>query len=94
MLATILKSKQAIATTISIVETFAKMRELTAAMKQLAIASDKDKKQELSQRSSELMSELFTPMMPVVGSETSFELNLAVMKFKHTVNREKPKGKK
>jgi len=29
--------------------------------------------------------------LPVSGTETSFEINFAVMKFKHTVKKEKKK---
>ena len=89
MLATILKSPQAIATTISIVETFAKLRELTAAVAELSKSPDNETQKSLMQKSGEIMAELLDSGMPIKGAETSFEINLAVMKFKHTVKREK-----
>ena len=45
MLATILKSKNATQTTISIIETFAKNRELSRDVKELSIVQDKQKQQ-------------------------------------------------
>jgi len=32
---------------------------------------------------------LITADLPVSGTETSFEINFAVMKFKHTIKKEK-----
>ena len=41
------------------------------------------------QRSGEIFSELIASDMPVSGTETTFEINFAVMKFKHTIKKEK-----
>jgi len=41
------------------------------------------------QRSGDIFSELIGADLPVSGTETTFELNFAVMKFKHTVKKEK-----
>jgi len=89
MLATILKSPQATATTIAIVETFAKIRELTGTVAELAKAPEKEKQTALMQRGGEIMAELLDSGLPASGTETSFEINFAVMKFKHTVKRKK-----
>ena len=89
MLATILKSPRATATTIAIVETFAKIRELTGTVAQLSKSPEKSEQQELMQRGGEIMAELLDSGFPVSGTETSFEINFALIKFKHTVKRKK-----
>jgi len=44
------------------------------------------------QRSGEIFSELIASDMPVSGTETTFEINFAVMKFKHTIKKEKKRN--
>jgi hypothetical protein len=46
------------------------------------------------QRSGDIFSELIASDMPVSGTETTFEINFAVMKFLHTVKKEKKKEPK
>lgn len=87
MLATILKSEKATQTTLAIVEIFSKLRGLSRAMIQLSDMEEDDKKQELMQQSGEIMAELLGDGLHTTGTETSIELNLAVLKFKHTVKR-------
>jgi len=94
MLATILKSPQATAATIAIIEVFAKLRELSQTIAKLADVKEKPEQQSLMQRSGDIFSELIGNDLPVSGTETTFELNFAVMKFKHTVKKEKKDGKK
>jgi len=89
MLATILKSKQATATTLAIIEAFAQLRELSRAVVELTETKDKDKHKSLMERSGEIMSELLYGGLEKSDSETSLEINLAIMKFKHTVKRKK-----
>jgi hypothetical protein len=89
MLATILKSKQATATTLAIVEAFAKLRELSRAVVELADTKDKNTQKTLMERSGEIMSELLYGGIEETDTETSLEINLALMKFKHTVKRKK-----
>jgi hypothetical protein len=89
MLATILRSPQATAATIAIIEVFAKLRELSQTIAKLAGAKEKPEQQSLMQRSGDIFSELVGNDLPVSGTETTFELNFAVMKFKHTVKKEK-----
>jgi phage regulator Rha-like protein len=88
MLATILKSPQATAATVAIIEAFAKLRELSHTIAKLADAKEKPGQQSLMQRSGDIFSELVAADLPVSGSETSFEINFAVMKFKHTIKKE------
>ena len=89
MLATILRSPQATAVTIAIIETFAKLRELSHTITKLAETKEKPEQQFLMQRSGDIFSELIGADLPVSGSETTFEINFAVMKFKHTIKKEK-----
>ena len=89
MLATILKSPQAVETTIAIVEAYAKLKELSRVMTQIPQQEENSVEQKtLLQRGGQLVEGLLTEVMPVQSSETSFELNLAMFKFKHTVKRE------
>ncbi|MCD8042536.1 MAG: ORF6N domain-containing protein [Tannerellaceae bacterium] len=91
MLATILKSSSATTTTIAIIETFIKLRELTRTVSELAVTQDDDKQKTLLQKSGELFSYLIDNESLVTESETTIELNLAVLKLKHTVKRGKEK---
>ncbi|MDR1483977.1 MAG: ORF6N domain-containing protein [Planctomycetaceae bacterium] len=87
MLATILKSPVAVRTTIAIVETFTKVRNLSQKMNELTTASDKESQKKLMQSSGELITELLDPEFETTDTETSIELNLAVLKFKHTIKK-------
>ncbi len=87
MLATILKSPQATATTIAIVEAFAKIRELRHAVAELAEGPGKEKQKSLMQRSGEIIADILGDEMKTTDTETSIELNFAVLKVKHTVKR-------
>jgi len=89
MLATILKSERAIQTTIAIVDTFAKIRHLSRNLKALTTGKDEESQKALMQKSGEIIAEVFDNDLAVAGSETSIELNFAVLKFKHTVKKKK-----
>jgi hypothetical protein len=89
MLATILKSKQATLTTLMIIETFAKIRELTRAINTLSVAKNENEKQGLMQRSGELIAEVLDHDFQRTDTETSVEINFAVLKFKHTIKKKK-----
>ena len=89
MLATILKSPQATQTTLAIIEAFTKMRQLGRNIKELAnTTSDADKKQ-LMQQAGEIITDIFADDLEPRESETTYELNFAVLKFKHTVKKGK-----
>jgi hypothetical protein len=87
MLATILKSPQAVETTLAIVETFAKIRELGRTVNAIQDAKDEPEQKSLMQKSGEIIAELLDDGLSVSSSETTIELNLAMFKIKHTVNR-------
>jgi len=89
MLATILKSERATETTIAIIETFAKMKHLSRSIRALSVAQDKQDQQTLMQKSGELIAEILDDDLAVSDSETSIELNFAVLKFKHTIKKKK-----
>lgn len=87
MLATILKSPQAIQATLSIIETFTKIRELSRGIKELSVVQDKVEQKSLMQKSGELIAEIFDEDLQTSDTETSIELNFAVLKFKHTIKK-------
>jgi hypothetical protein len=87
MLATILKSPTAVQTTIAIVETFTKVRNLSQKINELTTVTDKASQKKLMQSSGELITELLDPEMNTTDAETSIELNFAVLKFKHIVKK-------
>jgi phage regulator Rha-like protein len=90
MLATILKSPRATQTTIAIVETFAKMRELARAISQLSETQEEGQQKALMQKSGEILAEVLDDdALEVSGDETTIEINFAIMKIKHTVKRRK-----
>jgi len=90
MLATILKSPLATQTTIAIVETFTKIRELSRSLTALTETAEKTKQKSLMQKSGELISDILADDLQVSGTETSVELNLAVLKIKHNVQHKRP----
>jgi hypothetical protein len=59
MLATILKSSKATQATFAIIETFAKIRELTSTIKELSVVKDEGKQKSLMQRSGEIVADIF-----------------------------------
>ncbi len=87
MLATILKSPQAIQATLSIIETFSKIRELSREIKELSVIQDKAEQKSLMQKSGALIAEIFDEDLQTSDTETSIELNFAVLKFKHTIKK-------
>jgi len=54
---------------------------------QLAETKGKFKQQSLMQKSGEIMADILGEDMKTTDTETSIELNLAVLKFKHIVKR-------
>ena len=89
MLATILKSPKAVETTIAIVEAYAKLKELSRVIVAVPQSEgDKAEQQLLLRRGGQLVEDLISDVLPKQSTETSFELNLAMFKFKHSVKRE------
>jgi hypothetical protein len=88
MLATILKSPHATQTTLAIIETFTRFRELTKTIAEISeTAGDEKKQKSLMQKSSEIMADLLGDELHTTDTETTLEINFAVMKLKHTIRR-------
>lgn len=87
MLTTILKSPKATETTIAIIETFTKVRELSRTISQLSEQSEKAQQKSMMQKSGELISDILSDDFHTVGTETTIEFNLSVLKVKHTVKK-------
>ena len=87
MLATILKSQRATQTTIAIVEAFAKIRELSRSIAALSKSPKEYEQKQLMQKSGDIIADIFGDDLRATGTETSFELNFALFKVKHTVRR-------
>ena len=92
MLATILKSPKATQTTIAIVETFAKMRELSRTIAQLSTYEETNQQKALMQKSGEILADVLDDDFEISGEETTIEVNFAIMKIKHTIKRSKRKN--
>ena len=86
MLATILKSPVATETTLGIIETFAKVRELSRTIAELH-NHDEEKQKTMLQKSGEIISDIICSDLEPTETETTIELNLAVLSVKHTVKR-------
>jgi len=86
MLATILKSPVATETTLAIIETFAKVRELSRTIAELH-QYDENTQKSMLQKSGEIISDIICSDLEATETETTIELNLAVLSVKHTVKR-------
>jgi hypothetical protein len=87
MLATILKSTQAVQTTIAIIETFSKIRHLSRNLKQLLTVKNDSEQKSLMQNSGEIIAEILDDDLETTGTETTIELNFALLKFDGHVKR-------
>lgn len=95
MLATILKSPVATQTTLLIIDTFTKLREIKHIVAQLPqVKADSPQQKSLMQQAGNIISELIVPDDDEDHeSEASIELNLALVKFKYSVKKGKKKAK-
>jgi hypothetical protein len=92
MLATILKSQKATETTLAIIETFAKVKELGHVINQMqALPENSPKQKTLMEHTGDLIADLMIPEneLEVTGTETTYEMNFAVFKIKRTVKKGK-----
>ena len=94
MLATILKSAQATAATLAIIETFAKVRSLKRELVELHKETDKPTQMRKLKHFGETLVDVVMPEMEAVETESSLELNFIIGKIKHTVRRIKRQPKK
>ena len=58
-------------------------------IKTLSNVKDKREQQSLMQKSGEIITELLDDDLQTTDTETSIELNFAVLKFKHTIKKKK-----
>lgn len=91
MLATILKSPRAVGTTLAIIESFARLRELSRNLSALTMEENDKKQKSLMERSSEILNDLLVDDAEgeVTETESSIELNLYALKMKRTVKKTK-----
>jgi hypothetical protein len=87
MLATILKSEVATQTTLAIIETYSKIKNLSRNIKELSDEQDEQLKQTLMQRSGEMIAEMLEDDLKVTEKEITIELNFAILKFKQTIKK-------
>lgn len=89
MLATILKSRQAVNATFAIIETFATVRQLKRDLRSLHRETDQRAQQSKMQRFGEMLSSIVMPDLEAAETESSMEINFLIGKIKHTVRRVK-----
>lgn len=89
MLATILKSPVATSTTILIIEAFAKIRELSRNLSLLSEIDDDVQQQQLGRKCGDIISQIITENTEASDTETTIEVNLAMLKIKHTIKSKK-----
>ena len=89
MLATILTGDQAIDTTITIVDTFAKLHELQRTIGAMTQAPNEAEQKSLMKKSGEIVEDIFGDALATSETETEIELNFAVLKLKHKIKRKK-----
>jgi hypothetical protein len=65
------------------------MRQFSRTIKQIAQEPDKEKQKPLMKRAGELLGDILDNDLEVSETETSYEMNLAMVKIKHTVKRTK-----
>lgn len=88
MLATILKGARATQTTIAIVETYAKVREMVRTMEALQNVEDGGRQQQnLLTKTGEVLASIVGDNLSTMTTETELELNFAVVKIKHKIIR-------
>ena len=87
MLATILKSPVATETTIAIVETFAKIRELSRNIAEISKLPDEQEQKNRLRRSGEIISDIIGSELDTTETETTLKFNLAVLSVEHIVKR-------
>lgn len=88
MLATILKSAQATQTTLSIIETYAQVKEMVRTMETLQdVADGGPQQQNLLQKVGEMLANVVGTNLSTATTETEIEFNFAVVKIKHKIVR-------
>ena len=98
MLATIIKSKVATEATIQIIETFAKVKELSRNINNIMKTTDEDVQKELAQKSNKILEEIIDIEADILEDDedgeiiettTKFEFNLGFAKVSRSVKKVK-----
>ena len=89
MLATILKSPKSTQTTIAIIETYSKFRQFSKAIQSISENKNEKTNNELIEKGRTILSEILVGDTQFDETETSIELNFALLKLKHIVKRKK-----
>lgn len=87
MLATILKSKNALNVTFAIIETFTKVRSLKRELVDLHKETDAKKQTDKMQHFGKILSDIVMPDLETSETESTLELNFFIGKIKQTVKR-------
>ena len=87
MLATVLKSRQAIEATFAIIETFANVRAMKRELLALHSETDVRKRKSMMQHFGEALTDIVMPDLTTAETESSMEINFLIGKIKHTVRR-------
>lgn len=94
MLATILKSKNALDVTFAIIETFTNVRNLKRELIDLHKETDVESQKNKMQHFGKVLSDLVMPDLETSETESTLELNFLIGKIKHTVKRIKKSNNK
>lgn len=94
MLATILKSKNALNVTFAIIETFTQVRSLKRELVDLHKETDPEKQTTKMQHFGKVLSDIVMPDLETSETESTLELNFFIGKIKHTVKRVKKQALK
>lgn len=89
MLATILKSPRAVRTTIAIIDTFAKIKELTQTVYQFAKAKTRGQRVKIFENSTAIVADLLDNNLTVSQQETSFRIKLPFFEITRKIVRVK-----
>ena len=94
MLATILKSKEALNVSFAIIETFTKVRALKRELVELHQVKDPIQRTSKMQHFCKVLSDIVMPDLAISETESTLELNFLIGKIKHTVKRVKKSDSK
>lgn len=92
MLATILKGSKAVETTLTIIDTFSKVRELSWTVEQMqSLPENSPKQKTMMEHTGDLIADLLIPEkdLEITKTETTYEMNLAIFKIKRIIKKGK-----
>lgn len=87
MLATILKSPQAVNTTIAIIDTFAQIKELAQTVYQFSKAKTDEQRVKIFENSTEIIADLLDNELIVSQHETSFKIKLPFLEISRKITK-------